>query len=367
MIQIYLSNIHCHTETDEVGADEPYVLVTVVDLSFSVPSGNPVSPPAFEVFRYGPFDDTDEGETHFAPGISQSFWGLTGQPAALDNPDKVIFVVALMENDDGDPEALRGIVKGIVGGSVLGSLSLNRANKVAALIQDVNSALGTPTGAPSFDEKVGRPQELQFSHEELARAERGEIVIKTLSVHGDGGHYTMTFEAVNEFGVFGAIRDKWVEFGRATGPLSIPVSSEIPTFDGIGRFRNFKFGIISWHPETGAHIVWGLIGERWLQIGREQFGFPITDESKTADGRGRFNHFRAVHLQGKPEASIYWTPETGAHEIYGAIRVKWIEMGFERSHLGYPLSPEHDHAGGRIQRFQGGSLFWTPQGGVVIQ
>ena len=198
MIQIYLNNIHCHKETDEVGADEPYVLVTVVDLASSVNVGGfPVPLPAFEVVRYGPFEDVDEDETHFAPGASLSFWSVNGSPAVLDDPDRVIFVVALMENDDGDPEALRGIVKGIVGGSVLGSLSLNRGDKVTALIRDVNSALGTPTGAPSFDEKVGDPQELRFSRDELARAERGELVSTTLFTRGDGAHYTMTFEVRN--------------------------------------------------------------------------------------------------------------------------------------------------------------------------
>ena len=368
MIQIYLTNIRCDEETDEVGADEPYVLVTSVNLASTVSvAGFPVPLPAFEVVRYGPFKDVDEDETHFAPGISQSFWSLTNTPATLDDPNKVIFVVALMENDNGDPEALRGIVKGIVGGSVLGSLSFDRNIKVIKLINDVNSALGTPTGAPNFDDKVGDPQELRFSREELIQAESGQIVSKTLEFNGDGGRYILTFEAVNEFGVFGAIRDKWIEFGRAVGPLKTPTSDEIPTFDGAGRFRNFVGGIISWHPETGAHIVWGLIGERWLQIGREQFGYPITDELATPDGRGRFNHFRALQIQGKPEASIYWSPETGAHEIFGAIRDKWASMGWETSPLGYPITAEQDFQGGRIQRFQGGALFWTPQGGVVVQ
>jgi hypothetical protein len=169
------------------------------------------------------------------------------------------------------------------------------------------------------------------------------------------------------FDVFGAILDKWAEMHWGAGPLGFPTSHELPTVDNIGRFRNFERGIISWHPEIGPHIVWGLIGERWLQIGREQFGYPITDEMTAPDGRGKFNHFRAVQLPGKPEASIYWSPESGAHEIFGAIRDKWASMGWETSQLGYPISSEQDHNGGRIQQFQRGSLFWTPQGGVVIQ
>jgi hypothetical protein len=82
MIQIYLSNLHCSEETSELSAsDEPYVLVTAVDLA--TVAGFPVPLPAFEVVRYGPFEDVDAGETHFAPGSAQSFWGITGRSAAF--------------------------------------------------------------------------------------------------------------------------------------------------------------------------------------------------------------------------------------------------------------------------------------------
>jgi len=175
-------------------------------------------------------------------------------------------------------------------------------------------------------------------------------------------------EAVRSHAVTDAIRGKWIELQAESGSLGPPLEVERPTFDGIGRAQRFQGGTVSWHPETGPHAVWGLIGERWLQIGREKFGYPITDELPTSDGRGgRFNHFRALQLPGKPEASIFWMAETGAHEIYGVIRAKWAEMGWERSTLGYPTSPEHDDPGGRIQRFEGGSLFWSPATGVVLR
>ena len=96
MLQAYLRSIHCHEETDEVGADEPYVLVTAVNLAATVPvQGFPVPLPAFDVVRYG-FDDVDDEETHDAPGPSRSFWGLNGRPATLARPDHAIFMVALM-------------------------------------------------------------------------------------------------------------------------------------------------------------------------------------------------------------------------------------------------------------------------------
>ena len=213
MIQLYLSDIHCNEETSELSAaDEPYVLVTAVNLASSVPvAGFSVPLPAFDVVRYGPFDDVDDGETHFAPGITQSFWGINGRPAALTDPDQAIFVVALMEHDAGRPGSLQGMVKGIVGGSVLGSLPLDRGNKVANLIRDVSSAVGVPSG-PSLDQDnhIGDPQELRFSQQELARARSGQAVPKTLNFAGDGGRYAVTFEARRVPPVAANVQDKAV-------------------------------------------------------------------------------------------------------------------------------------------------------------
>ncbi len=198
MIQAYLSNIHCHEETHELSsADEPYVLVTAVDLEATFTRGGVTVPfPAFDVTRYGPFGDVDAGETHFAPGIAHSFWSVANTPAALNDPDRVIFVVALMEHDIGRPGTLQGIVKGIVASSVLGSFTLGRERQVAVLIRDVDSALGTPS-SPSVDQdnQIGDSQELRFTRQELAQAEAGQTVSRSLVFEGEGGRYTLTFEA----------------------------------------------------------------------------------------------------------------------------------------------------------------------------
>lgn len=172
---------------------------------------------------------------------------------------------------------------------------------------------------------------------------------------------------VGPFVVFGAIEEKWLSIGGVGGFFGAPVNNETPTYDGVGRFQTFQNNAqISWHPETGAHLVYGSIGARWLAIGREQFGYPINDESGCPDGVGRFNHFRALQLADKPDASIYWTPHTDAHEVYGAIRAFWAAQGWERGPCGYPTGAEHDQVGGgRVQRFQNGAISWTPAGGAV--
>jgi hypothetical protein len=198
MIQLYFTGLHCDEDTNEFDSDEPYVLVTTVDLGSVIQvQGFPIPIPGYDVFRFGPFDDVDKGEFRAGPGPSQAFWSRTGAPATLVDPDKAIFAVALMENDDGNAETLRGIIKGLVGGSVFGSLDLAREKKVVSLLRDINSGLRTPTGAPEFDDQVGGPQELRFTREELARAEAGSPVAKSLVFTGDGGRYTLTFEARN--------------------------------------------------------------------------------------------------------------------------------------------------------------------------
>ena len=51
-------------------------------------------------------------------------------------------------------------------------------------------------------------------------------------------------------------------------------------------------------------------------------GYPVTDETITPDGRGRYNHFQY--------GSIYWTPFTAAHETHGAIRERWASLGWDK-------------------------------------
>jgi hypothetical protein len=169
---------------------------------------------------------------------------------------------------------------------------------------------------------------------------------------------------VGAFTVFGAIEGKWLSLGGVGGLLGAPLSNESPTFDGAGRAQTFRGGIVSWHPTIGAHEVHGAILARWLEVGREQFGHPITDESTCPDNVGKFNHFRALQFPGNPESSIYWTPTTGPHDIFGAIRDTWASMGFERSFLRYPMGSEHDLPGIRAQNFQGGVMTWTGSDGA---
>jgi len=161
--------------------------------------------------------------------------------------------------------------------------------------------------------------------------------------------------------VLGLIRNKWRNMGAQDSFLGYPVTDETATPDSIGRFNHFQGGSIYYHPDTGTYEVHGAIRDKWASMGWEKsfLGYPITDETATPDGIGRFNHFQG--------GSIYYHPGSGAHVVYGLIRDKWASLGWETSDLGYPISDELAAAnGGRYSEFQGGRIYYHPTYGTHV-
>ncbi|KAA9154184.1 choice-of-anchor D domain-containing protein [Amycolatopsis acidicola] len=163
----------------------------------------------------------------------------------------------------------------------------------------------------------------------------------------------------------GAIRAKWASFGWETGPQGYPITDELTTPDGVGKYNHFSRAdgaSIYWAPNSGgAWSIQGQIRDRWAATGWEAgpLGYPTTDELTTPDGVGRYNHFTK-------SGSIYWTPSTGPAAIYGLIRNKWASLGWERSRLGYPTTDEFGINGGRQNNFQHGWItFWYDTGAVL--
>lgn len=161
--------------------------------------------------------------------------------------------------------------------------------------------------------------------------------------------------------VHGPIATKFGVLGFASGFLGLPLTDETPVIDGRGRFNHFQGGSIYWTPQTGAQSVRGAIRDKWNQIGAERgfFGYPTTDESPGANV-GRYNHFEG--------GSIYWTPQYGAHTIYGAIRNKWYSMGADWGYLGFPTTDEMWDGPNvaRFNYFQGGAIYNVPNVGPVV-
>jgi hypothetical protein len=228
------------------------------------------------------------------------------------------------------------------------------SHQVCGAILAKYQALGGPSGSlgyPTTDETPTPDGIGRFNH----FANAGSI------------YWTPTTGA---WSIRGAIRAKWASLGWERSFLGYPVTDETGTPDGIGRFNHFsQSGSIYWTPSTGAWSIHGAVRAKWASLGWERsfLGYPVTDETGTPDGIGRFNHFSSTDNPGNIDGSVYWTPNTGAWSVHGAIRAKWASLGWETSFLGYPLTDETGTPDGvgRFNHFsQSGSIYWTPGTGA---
>jgi hypothetical protein len=124
------------------------------------------------------------GETKNPAG--KPFWFIdnaTGK--TISDLSKVIFIVSLMENDNGSPAAARGLVKAATAVSLVASNALARPLRVKKLLADIDSALAIPTGAPNFDDQIEVSKELTLSNLDLILPILGPHTV-SLTFSGDG-------------------------------------------------------------------------------------------------------------------------------------------------------------------------------------
>jgi stage II sporulation protein D len=135
------------------------------------------------------------------------------------------------------------------------------------------------------------------------------------------------------FDLVSPIDAKWVSLGGAGGLLGSPVGPEA-ALSGGGRFRAYERGNIYWTLEHGAFETHGAILQHYGVHRWEGgiLGYPVTDELRTPDGVGRYNHFEG--------GSIYWTSAIGPREVHGSIREAWARNRWEAGPLGYPVTDE---------------------------
>ena len=142
------------------------------------------------------------------------------------------------------------------------------------------------------------------------------------------------------------------------GFLGSSVSGEKICPDNIGHFHHYTNGSIYYYPDIGAFEIHGSIRKKWEGFGWEKSsqGYPVTDETTTPDGQGRFNHFQ--------NGSIYWHPSIGACGILGRIRETWAKYKWERGFLGYPISDQKWYVNAHTNEV----TFWNEfQGGTISE
>ena len=141
-----------------------------------------------------------------------------------------------------------------------------------------------------------------------------------------------------------------------SGIIGSCVNDEYAVGDGVRQ--DFRMGSAYWSPETGAQALFGAINARYNELDGPAgwLGFPTSPEQTTPDGAGRYVHFE--------NGSIYFSPATGAHAIPRAVFDEWATIGWETGDLGYPTGSARQVAGGTVQQFQGGYIAVDPQGGA---
>jgi hypothetical protein len=177
-----------------------------------------------------------------------------------------------------------------------------------------------------------------------------------LSEPGGASYWATTGTSCNSSpAAVGDIETKYIALGGCISFLGAPTQAQQTTPDGIGGYTVFANGSIYSSPTTGAHEVHGLIRDKWAAVGWEAgiLGYPISDETVASDGVGRISTFQ--------HGAIFWSPATGAFEVHGRIRDRYMMLGAEASQLGYPISDEYAVSGGRKSDFERGSITWTAQ------
>jgi uncharacterized protein with LGFP repeats len=149
--------------------------------------------------------------------------------------------------------------------------------------------------------------------------------------------------------VRGALRDRWLSLGGATGMLGYPTGDD--TQAGSGYLTAFSGGTLFWSSPTGARYVRGAILERYTASGGPAaLGFPLGDDGPAPGGGAQ------VELPG---AGVYWSPATGAHLVRGNLRDRWLSLGGTTGPLGYPTGDDTQAGVGYLTAFSGGTLFWS--------
>ena len=134
-------------------------------------------------------------------------------------------------------------------------------------------------------------------------------------------------------------------------------ADEGPLPDGRGRVRDYDNGSIYWSAETGAHEVHGAIRDKYGQT-RKWIGYPTTDETGCPTEWGASTTSSMARSTGRLRRAP--TRCTARSATSGS---RWAGSGAS-SATRRPTS-RTSRAAAR-STFQGGEIQWTQTGGPVV-
>jgi uncharacterized protein with LGFP repeats len=195
-------------------------------------------------------------------------------------------------------------------------------------------------------------------------------------IGADGASYLSQGGVYTDLGyIADPIQAKYLALGGAQGILGSALTPEQPLSNG-GASETFQNGVILWSPATGAHDLYGAVAVKYNALGGAAgYGMPTTDEASVPDVPGALVSY--FENGGPYTADIVWSAATGAHTVYGAIGAEYAATANEtggdgsvvQADLGAPTSDEMNVpgvAGARMNTFQGGAIYWSPNSGAHV-
>jgi uncharacterized protein with LGFP repeats len=209
----------------------------------------------------------------------------------------------------------------------------------------------------------------------------GSLAYNGSACYFQNGRAIYSSEATGSHTVYGAIGAEYAASFNETDyygthvqwDLGAPTSDEmdVPGVAGA-RMNTFQGGSIYWSAATGAHVVYGGIGDKYNSLGGPAaYGLPLSDEVGVLDVPwARVSYFQ----NGR---AIFWSEATGAHTVYGAIGAKYAATAYQTDYsgtnvqwiLGAASSDEMDVPGvpgARMNTFEGGTIYWSPGTGAQV-
>lgn len=133
---------------------------------------------------------------------------------------------------------------------------------------------------------------------------------------------------------------------------AVTAQEELPTPDGVGRFRAYKGGMIYWTAKTGACAMTLDMVDKYRSVGYETsfLKYPTSDVFGVQGGR-------CQRFQG---GSMYWNEKLNkTFLVYGRIGAEWASWNWEKGYLGLPIEDPVNFDGGAKQLFTNGKIYWS--------
>jgi uncharacterized protein with LGFP repeats len=152
----------------------------------------------------------------------------------------------------------------------------------------------------------------------------------------------------------GPILRAYDAMGAQGSPLGSSRGPERAVGDGRGRYVRYDHGSIHWTKATGARAVFGASYTAWQRAGgpRGALGYPTGARRTGKDGKGWVQPFE--------KGMTCDSAATTTSSVSGASFTKWVALGRETGHLGYPRGERVVRGNTWSQRFQHGVICDSP-------